>query len=386
MRRNPRCVPCGHRLPMRYHATVCTGLEFIAAAELRERLAGVDHIVQEPGRVLFDYERDPRDLFALRSVNHLHAHVAQFSGIPLGEEGLRRLEELGAALDFQPALTTLAAFDLPRSSPPLFRVTAERTGDHVYRSPMVAAALGAGIRATTGWVVNLTEFDIEVHAELVQDRLTVGLQLTRESLHRRNLVLPSRASLKPTVAYALVRLADPSPGHWLIDPMCGGGTILLEAAQTEPDVRLLGGDVDPLALTRAAVNRAGGGVCFPLFRWDARRLPLADHSMDRMVANLPFGVRVGSHRKNRALYRDLLAEFERVLSPAGIVVLLTLERRLMASLLPCYPVFTTLAQHPVNIGGLVPSAYVLRTARRQQVQRPTRRDQGPPDPGRGCVA
>lgn len=45
-------------------------------------------------------------------------------------------------------------------------------------------------------------------------------------------------------------------------------------------------------------------VC--LARWDARRLPLGDGSVDGIIVDLPFGKRIGSVVENRRLYPQLL--------------------------------------------------------------------------------
>ncbi|NCO42447.1 MAG: methyltransferase domain-containing protein [Armatimonadetes bacterium] len=101
------------------------------------------------------------------------------------------------------------------------------------------------------------------------------------------------------------------------------------------------------------------GADFGLFRWNACALPFGDATVDRIVANLPFCIRVGSHKKNPRLYRWFLDEAARVVKPGGRVVFLSLARRLVASLLLRYPRFTCVGRHPVNLGGLVPSAYVV---------------------------
>lgn len=346
---------------MRYHATVCTGLEFIAAAELRESVGDASNVVEERGHLLFDYEGPTRALFSLRSINHLCTHLAVHSGLDASEDALPELERIGGDLDLSSGVSALAEVRGGLDDSDLsFRVTADRTGKHDYTSHQIAAALGEGVRRATGWRVDLTGYDVDVRADLDQDLLVVGVRLTQQSLHRRNLAEFGRASLKATVAYGLIRLAEIRPEHVFADPLCGGGTIPIEATQVVPGLTVLGGDIDPRALANAAVNRAAAAVDFPLFNWDARALPLANGCVDRLIANLPFGVRIGSHRKNRPLYRELMPEVERVLAPGGRAVLLSLERRLMASLLPLRPRFRLMKRFSVNIGGLMPSAYVIQ--------------------------
>ena len=78
--------------------------------------------------------------------------------------------------------------------------------------------------------------DLRIVAQLSKGRLTLSLDLSGESLHRRGYRLEGgKAPLKENVAAAvLMRAGWPKvaeQGGSLIDPMCGSGTLLIEAAQ-----------------------------------------------------------------------------------------------------------------------------------------------------------
>ena len=66
-----------------------------------------------------------------------------------------------------------------------------------------------------------------------------------------------------------------------------------------------------------------------LARWDARRLPLPETSVDRVVSNPPFGKQLGRPEEISPLYRALVAECDRVLKPGGRAVLLVGEPALL---------------------------------------------------------
>lgn len=77
--------------------------------------------------------------------------------------------------------------------------------------------------------------DLRIVAQLSKGRLTLSLDLSGESLHRRGYRLEGgKAPLKENVAAAvLMRAGWPKiaeQGGSLIDPMCGSGTLLIEAA------------------------------------------------------------------------------------------------------------------------------------------------------------
>jgi putative N6-adenine-specific DNA methylase len=72
---------------------------------------------------------------------------------------------------------------------------------------------------------------VRVVAHLVRSQLSLSMDLCGEPLHRRGYrVMTTQAPLKETLAAALLRAADYHGEEPLFDPMCGSGTLLLEAA------------------------------------------------------------------------------------------------------------------------------------------------------------
>ena len=143
------------------------------------------------------------------------------------------------------------------------------------------------------------------------------------------------ASLRPTMAAGLVRLAGIGPGMTVLDSMCGAGTILAEAADVGGKrskggaVTVIGGDLDPNAVFVAEQNLQKSGPV-GLARWDATRLPVATESIDRIICNPPFGKQLSSLDKVGPLYAAAAAEWDRVLRPGGRGVFLVMEREALA--------------------------------------------------------
>ena len=106
------------------------------------------------------------------------------------------------------------------------------------------------------------------------------------------------ASIRPTVAAALVRLADLKPNQTVLDPMCGAGTLLAEAHLATKGARpptaatgrcsFIGGDIDSGHVRAAQANLRQFGIT-DIRAWDARELPIDDASIDRILCNPPFG-------------------------------------------------------------------------------------------------
>jgi SAM-dependent methyltransferase len=167
------------------------------------------------------------------------------------------------------------------------------------------------------------------------------------------------ASTNPVVAALMIRLLAPEGSQLVCDPCCGAGTLLFEAAAAVPGIRTLGGDISRPALAAARRNLGAGA---PLYRGDARFLPLAGQTVQRLVCNLPFGKRVGSHRQNVEFYPAFLSEVDRVLAPGGRALALTEEKRLFRQAAGATGRLRIDRELTLTTGGLHPSVFVLRPA------------------------
>jgi 23S rRNA G2445 N2-methylase RlmL len=166
-----------------------------------------------------------------------------------------------------------------------------------------------------------------------------GLRLSDRTMrHRTYKVEHLPASLRPTVAAAMVRLADLKPGLTVLDPMCGAGTLLAEALLFAKSHRseggepwpltVLGGDLDPKHSRAAAANLVRFGEVRPE-TWDARQLPHGDASVDRILCNPPFGKQHGTLQEIGPLYRQAVREMDRVLRSGGRAVLIVADAALL---------------------------------------------------------
>lgn len=162
------------------------------------------------------------------------------------------------------------------------------------------------------------------------------------------------------VAEVLTRLAKIRTGQLVLDPFCGTGTILLAVRRRTPGARVVGVDNDRRALAMAARNTRRQ---ISLVRAEAGALPVADGSVDRVVANLPFGKLVGTHRGNRELYPAALREIDRVLTADGRAVLLTEDKRLLLQAVDRQRGLKAVRRRLLKYNGATPTAYVLTRPR-----------------------
>lgn len=143
-------------------------------------------------------------------------------------------------------------------------------------------------------------------------------------------------ALNATIAAAMVELSRPRAADRVLNLMCGSGTILIERLARGRAALAAGGDLDPEALagTRANLDAAGMAGAVALARMDATALPLREGSFRVLLADLPYGHRMGSHQANAVLYPAVLAEAARVTEPGGVLVAVTHELRLFERCLP----------------------------------------------------
>jgi tRNA (guanine6-N2)-methyltransferase len=296
-------------------------------------------------------------VLSLRSVENVFAAVGQFDGLPAEETGLEAIRAWAAASDLTEPAAVHAQVHGPRESPS-FRCTTKRFGEHAFGSMDIMAAAGAGIVDRYGWRVDLEGYDYDIHVDVEDDRCTIGLRITPVSLRRRGRIVHVAASLDPTLGYAMCVLSDPQPGEVFVDPTCGAGTVLLERAEIGP-ARLVAGDLFAHPLEMARRNVVANAVEAKLSRWDARRLPLAAESVDKVCANLPWGRRAGSHLVNKHLYPPLIREVARVLKVGGRAVLLSLEKRMLLACVDRHGWLRIADTLPVSVAGLKPAIYVI---------------------------
>ncbi|XP_026164283.1 THUMP domain-containing protein 2 isoform X2 [Mastacembelus armatus] len=165
-------------------------------------------------------------------------------------------------------------------------------------------------------------YSTQVNVNLSDDHCLLGIPLTRLPLANRSYI--KTTGLRPTVAWAISSLAQIQPGFCVVDPMCGVGTILIEAAQEHKAACFLGIDIDDGQLHKAKENIkfAELGNRIHLLKASSMVLPLPSASVDAVVCDLPFGRKFGTKTSMAANLPVIVTEMERVLCVGGTLVLL----------------------------------------------------------------
>jgi 23S rRNA G2445 N2-methylase RlmL len=306
-----------------FFALTTRGLEAISADEIAALgNAGVTQIGYR--RVAVSCAVPLVSMLNLRTVDDVFLDVGTWSGVGRPRSTLGLLTLFSGRLDLTDAAAACATVR-PIRSPPSFSVTANFVGKRNYNTEEMKHACAEGIIAShAGWTYERDDAaaDLNLRIFVEHELAHVGVRLGKYPLHRR----PYKqhhvpGSLKPPVAAALLSLAKVNPGTRVLDPCCGGGTVLIEAALSE--ALAVGGDSDVMALAAAAANARAAAVSIPIQVWDAQALPAADASMDHIVCNLPWGREVSVDVALESLYRRICKELCRVLAPGGQITLLT---------------------------------------------------------------
>ncbi|MEP6989987.1 MAG: class I SAM-dependent RNA methyltransferase [bacterium] len=323
-------------------AIVAPGLEPFALAEARA--LGLDAAAEEGGVA---WTGDARSLM----MANVGLRIASRVVVRLGSFEARSFAELERHARRVEWARVLRANDAVR-----FRVTCRKS--KLYHSDAVAQRVAdavkraiPGIRADGG---STDDEDGEESPEdvalivvrVLRDRCTVSADSSGALLHRRGYrQATARAPLRETIAAAMLAAAEWDGRSPLVDPLCGSGTIPIEAAllargvvpgsarrfsmerwpvvpaglgalvraelrareMPQAGVTLRGSDRDAGAIAAASSNaeRAGvlGDVAFEVCSLSAMTLP--DVPRGWIVTNPPYGVRVGDADRVRDLWAQL---------------------------------------------------------------------------------
>ncbi|KFP36297.1 THUMP domain-containing protein 2, partial [Chlamydotis macqueenii] len=169
---------------------------------------------------------------------------------------------------------------------------------------------GVALRKQCGWRADLRDPDLEIFVHLNDIHSVVGIPLFRLPLANREYI--QTAGLRSTVAWAMASLAEISAGAFVLDPMCGLGTILLEAAKEWPEACYWGADISDSQLEGADVNIRTAGLVdkIELLKASVKALPLPSESFDAVISDIPFGKKF-KVTEDVQLLLDILQEMER---------------------------------------------------------------------------
>ncbi|MDP2601512.1 MAG: class I SAM-dependent RNA methyltransferase [Deltaproteobacteria bacterium] len=320
----------------RFFATCPRGLEVILAGELRlldaEKVHAVGGGVQFSGDFFLCYRANLESRVASRILWQVAA------GRYRDEEDIYRSAYALPWTDWFDAARTIRV-DVSATKSPLTSLN--------FVTLKIKDALCDKILRLTGRrpSVDTHQPDIPIQAHLTDRDFTLYLDTTGEPLFKRGKrIAAGEAPLRENLAAGILRLAGWEPGIPLLDPMCGSGTFLLEAALMALDIApgigrhfafekfknfdgrrwrellqrsqarqrpktplaIHGSDFSGAALKAARANLAAGGLEKLVSLKQANVLEIAAPANEGIiVTNPPYGVRLGEQQELAEFYPKL---------------------------------------------------------------------------------
>ncbi len=224
-------------------------------------------------------------------------------------------------------------------------VEAACRGSRIYHAGAAAERVARAIAETVGAPAgaSATEGGIRILVRIEDDLCTLSVDTSGEALHKRgSKTATAKAPLRETLAALFLRSCG-YRGQWpVLDPMCGSGSFVIEAAEMAlglapgrargfgferlvphdavawaaergglvagaTDLRFHGSDRDQGAVRAAQANaeRAGVAEVVAFARAAVSDLPRPDGSPGLVIVNPPYGLRIGTRKPLFALHGAL---------------------------------------------------------------------------------
>lgn len=313
-------------------ATATFGLEGVTAKELMT--LGYENLKTETSKVFFT--GDEMDI----AIANIHLRTADRILIKMAEFEAKTFEEL-----FQGAKKVEWSKLIPVNG--VMHVVGKSIKSTLHSVPdcqsIVKKAIVTSMSETYGIDTFLEDGPVyKIEVAILKDKVTLTIDTTGPGLHKRGYRENSgEAPLKETLAAAMVYLSRWQETYELIDPLCGSGTILIEAAMimqniapginrkfaseewpTMPDhifnqvregakksiktkdIKLIGYDIDTWVLRTAKDNAIKAGVSDYI---EFQKRDFEEFSSRKkygfIITNPPYGERLGEREEVEKLYR-----------------------------------------------------------------------------------
>ncbi|WP_374312734.1 class I SAM-dependent RNA methyltransferase [Dongia sp.] len=223
-----------------------------------------------------------------------------------------------------------------------FRVEASCKHSKIYHSGAAKQRVETAIVETLGAPIS-AEAEVCVKVRIEDDLCTISIDTSGESLHKRgHKEAVNKAPMRETLASLFLRQCGFDGTEPVLDPMCGSGTFVIEAAEiaahldpgrsrsfafeklagfdaaasakmrggsvgSKPAVKFYGCDRDAGAITMSRANAERAGVTeFTSFRHCAMSAATAPNGPPGLViVNPPYGQRLGDKKRLYQLYGAL---------------------------------------------------------------------------------
>lgn len=314
-------------------ATTTFGLEGITAKELRA--LGYEDVKTETSKVCFT--GDEMDI----AIANIHLRTADRVLIKMAEFEVRTFEEL-----FQGTKKVNWSKLIPRNGK--MHVVGKSIKSTLHSVPDCQSIVKKAIITHMSEAYGIDKFEengpvYRIEVAILKDKVTLTIDTSGSGLHKRGYRENSGAApLKETLAAAMVLLSRWQEDYELIDPFCGSGTILIEAAmimlniapginkefvcetwptmhgyvfkqvrdgarraeKRDKEIKLVGYDIDTWVLRTAENNAIKAGVkdYIEFQRRDFRKFS-NKKKYGFIITNPPYGERLSDKKEVEELYK-----------------------------------------------------------------------------------
>ena len=313
------------------------GVEKMLAREIKN--LGYEIIKTEDGRVTYktDEYGIARSNIYLRCAERVHLKVAEFEARSFDElfEGTKRI-------NWAKYIPFGAQFPISKASSIKSKLYSTPDIQSIVKKAVVESLKKSYLE--TGMIKEDKE-KYPIYVFIHKDKVTLTIDTSGTALHKRGYrERANKAPIRETLAAAIMDLVPWSPGRTLVDPMCGSGTMLIEAAMkginmapglnrefisekwrtidkkiwwdvrreaydkinNDVEFKIYGYDIDEEALEIARENAEIAGVDeYIEFRHGNALDFTSDEEYGFIVTNPPYGERLEDAETVKMLYKQL---------------------------------------------------------------------------------
>ena len=200
------------------------------------------------------------------------------------------------------------------------------------------------ISRQTKLTVNRANPDVEIWLNRRNnDGVIFMLRTKKHPSFEKNL---KKGELRPDIVDIMIYKANINKDSVVVDPFGGWGAIAVAVVESGRCKIMHTGDINDECVQYQRKRLRGKQRCY-VNKWDARKLPFENASVDTIITDPPWGeyqdVNIAT------LYEDFICEAARILRPAGALVFLTSVKDETCHILEKYGF--SYSYTPLKIGG-----------------------------------
>lgn len=249
-----------------------------------------------------------------------------------------------------------------------FAVKCSRTGEHVFSSQELEPEIGSIILEQKKLKVDLTNPTTTVYLDIIGNMCFVGIDFSGELLSKRDYKVKTlNITLNSCLAFSLVKIAEWNEKEELLDPFCGSGEILIEAALFALDIsphyyrkdkfpflklikfsfvkldktkkkklKLYGFDKQLHNTQSCNINskiaKVNKEIKFARYDLDWIDTKLNENSIDKIITQIPAPSKLLSEKDAEKIYREFFNQLNFILKKSGSITIITTKPELFISI------------------------------------------------------